>query len=93
MLRQILPIIAASIVLLAPAQAQFSDVSPLFELTAPAAGPFPTDRFTIADPSQNTGLRVNLPKPDCEQRPSDCEDIDVLNTLDGFNVQPRLSNS
>ena len=24
-------------------------------------------------------------------RPSDCEDIDVLNTLDGFNLQPRIS--
>jgi hypothetical protein len=34
---------------------------------------------------------VNLPKPDCVQRPSDCNDITVLNTLDGFNMQPRLS--
>jgi hypothetical protein len=24
-------------------------------------------------------------------RPSDCADIDVLNTLDGFNLQPRIS--
>ena len=24
-------------------------------------------------------------------RPSDCADIDVINTLDGFNLQPRLS--
>ena len=24
-------------------------------------------------------------------RPSDCADIDVLNTLDGFNIQPRIS--
>ena len=24
-------------------------------------------------------------------RPSDCADIDVLNTLDGFNMQPRIS--
>jgi pimeloyl-ACP methyl ester carboxylesterase len=29
--------------------------------------------------------------PDCGQRPSDCEDVAVINTLDGFNVQPRLS--
>src|SRR5262249_49937540 len=47
--------------------------------------------FTVDDPSQNTGLRVNLPKPDCAARPSDCEDLDVINTLDGFNLQPRLS--
>jgi hypothetical protein len=32
-----------------------------------------------------------LPKPDCAARPSDCADIDVLNTLDGFNAQPRIS--
>jgi hypothetical protein len=29
--------------------------------------------------------------PDCAARPSDCADVAVLNTLDGFNVQPRLS--
>src|SRR5215213_5196744 len=63
----------------------------LFDLTIHTGGPFPSDRFTVADPSQNTGLRVNLPKPDCDARPSDCEDLDVINTLDGFNLQPRLS--
>ncbi len=36
-------------------------------------------------------MRVDLPKPDCTVRPSDCADIDVLNMLDGFNVQPRIS--
>jgi len=34
---------------------------------------------------------VDLPKPDCAVRPSDCADIDVINTLDGFNLQPRLA--
>src|SRR5439155_455939 len=33
----------------------------------------------------------NLPKPNCATFPSDCADIDVLNTLDGFNLQPRIS--
>lgn len=55
------------------------------------AAPFPSDRFTLPDSSQNTGLRVNLPEPDCSVQISDCQDIDVLNELDGFNVQPRLS--
>jgi hypothetical protein len=32
-----------------------------------------------------------LPKPDCGTRPSDCADLDVINTLDRFNVQPRMS--
>jgi hypothetical protein len=38
-----------------------------------------------------TGLQIELPMPPCEDRPSDCRDVAVLNTLDGFNVQPRLS--
>lgn len=62
-----------------------------FNLDSPSGGPFPSNRFSVADATQNTGLRVNLPKPDCSARPSDCEDLDVINTLDGFNLQPRLS--
>ena len=53
--------------------------------------PFPTNLYTVRDHTQATGLRVNLPKPDCSVRPSDCADIDVLNQLDGFNIQPRIS--
>ncbi|HEY0476406.1 MAG TPA: hypothetical protein VGD37_02730 [Kofleriaceae bacterium] len=52
---------------------------------------FPSDRFTVLDFTQNTFLRVHLPKPDCRAQPVACEDIDVLNTLDGFNPQPRLT--
>jgi hypothetical protein len=75
-------------------------VHPLFDLAVatprpdPAAltkSPFPSDRFTVADPTQNTGLRVNLPSPDQATNPSDYQDTQVLNTLDGFNLQPRLS--
>lgn len=62
-----------------------------FDLGSLHGGPFPSNRFTVADSTQNTGLRVDLPKPDCSSRPSDCEDIDVTNELDGFNLQPRLS--
>ena len=54
-------------------------------------GPFPSDRFTVADSSQLTGRRVNLPLPDRATHPSDYDDISVINTLDGFNLQPRLS--
>jgi hypothetical protein len=36
-------------------------------------------------------LRVNLPKPNCTVQVTDCQDLDVINTLDGFNLQPRLS--
>jgi Bacterial virulence factor lipase N-terminal len=66
-------------------------VHALFDLATPDGSPFPSNRFTVADPGQNTGLRVNLPKPDCLARPSDCEDLDIINTLDGFNQLPRLS--
>jgi hypothetical protein len=62
-----------------------------FDLSAPNIGPFPSDRFTVADSSQLTGRRVNLPLPDRAARPSDYDDISVINTLDGFNLQPRLS--
>jgi hypothetical protein len=74
-----------------PSAVADGSVQPRFDLTEPSGGPFPSDRFTVPDPTQVTGLRVNLPKPDCALRRSDCEDIDVLNTLDGFNLQPRLS--
>ena len=62
-----------------------------FGLDAPDSGPFPSDRFTVADASQLTGRRVNLPLPDAATRPSDYADVSVINTLDGFNLQPRLS--
>jgi hypothetical protein len=56
---------------------------------------FPSDRFTVLDFSQNTFRRVNLAKPaDCASTAAkalQCQDIEVLNTLDGFNIQPRLS--
>lgn len=66
-------------------------VHALFDLNAPVTGPFPSDWFTSADNSHNTGRRVSLPLPDCETRRSDCENVAVLNALDGFNLQPRLS--
>jgi hypothetical protein len=66
-------------------------VQPRFDLSSPEGGPFPSNRWTTIDWSQKTGVRVDLPKPDCAVRPSDCADIDVLNTLDGFNMQPRIS--
>jgi len=77
--------------LLAPSVAGGSGVHALFDLDAPSTSPFPSDRFTVRDKTQNTRLRVDLPKPDCVIQVSDCEDIGTLNTLDGFNLQPRLS--
>lgn len=64
---------------------------PLFNLQSTAQSPFPSDRFAVLDSQQLTGLRVNLPLPNCGTNPSDCADITLLNQLDGFNLQPRLS--
>jgi hypothetical protein len=78
--------------LLAAALIGLSLVVPGTALAAVQVGqPFPSDLFTTQDRTQLTGLRVDLPKPDCAVRPSDCADVDVLNTLDGFNIQPRIS--
>jgi len=77
--------------LLAPSLSLAAGVTAVFDVASPGNGPFPSDRYTVPDATQNTGLRVTLPKPDCVARPSDCADIDVINTLDGFNVQPRLT--
>jgi hypothetical protein len=65
---------------------------PANALAATSAGqPFPSNLYTVPDSSQLTGVHVDLPLPDCSTNPSDCADIAILNTLDGFNVQPRIS--
>lgn len=55
------------------------------------ASPFPSNRHTVVDFGNATFRRVNLPRPDCAVRVSDCQDIDVINTLDGFSTQPRIT--
>jgi hypothetical protein len=56
-----------------------------------AVSPFPSDLLTAADPAQRTGLRVDLPLPDCAAQPSACDDVRLLNELDGFDLSPRLA--
>src|SRR5262249_35668914 len=82
-------LLLAAIVLL-PALA-VAATHPLFNLDSTTQSPTPSDRFTVLDRHQNTGLRVNLPFPNCATNPSDCLDITLLNQLDGFNLQPRIS--
>lgn len=74
----------------APAAAA-EPVSVRFDLSDPAGSPFPSDRFTLRDWSNLTLRRVNLPRPDCALQPSECEDLDLLNALDGFSTQPRIT--
>jgi len=52
---------------------------------------FPTDQLTVRDPSQLTGRRVALPMPDCAVAPTDCQDIALINQLDGFDLDPQVS--
>src|SRR3954466_11745342 len=80
---------AASLSLLAP-MALADGVSVRNDPT-PAGAPFPSNRYTVFDGSSDLFRRVNLPKPDCSVRVSDCQDIDVINTLDGFSTQPRIT--
>jgi hypothetical protein len=65
-------------------------VEALFDLSSPQGSPFPSDRFSVLEFKNLTYRRVNLPAPDCAVRVSDCQDVELLNTLDGFNLQPRL---
>lgn len=53
--------------------------------------PFPSDLFTVPDSEQLTGQRVRLPRPDCAQQPDDCADIDLLDRLDGFSLNPTAT--
>jgi hypothetical protein len=74
-----------------PMLAGAAGTSVRFDLSSPDGAPFPSDRYTSVDWSQLSQRRVKLPKPNCQTRPSDCMDVDVLNTLDGFNTQPRIT--
>jgi hypothetical protein len=66
-------------------------VHALFNLDVKMEAPFPSNWFTVADRSNLTNRRINLPLPDCKVYVSDCEDLNVINEVDGFNLQPRLS--
>lgn len=52
---------------------------------------FPTDRLTAADPAQLTGRRVRLSLVNCFAAPSSCDEIGLLNGLDGWSVNPRMT--
>src|SRR5207245_2223134 len=66
-------------------------VHPIFGLAAPSDGPFPSDRFTELDETQNTCQHVSLPAVDCASQPSECLERGMLNQFDGFNTKPRIS--
>jgi hypothetical protein len=53
-----------------------------FNTNDPADGPFPSDAFAKTDPSQKTGERVNVPSGQLAP---------LLNQLDGFSINPRIT--
>jgi len=56
-----------------------------------AVSVFPTDALTVADTTQLTGRRIDLPLPDCDERRTDCHTVRLLEQLDGFDLDPRLA--
>ncbi len=87
-------IVLLSAVWLSPLVSHAAGVKVLFDVDDPTKTIFPSNLFTVIDFSQNTFRRVDLPKPaECATTPVPvkCTDIDVLNELDGFNPQPRVS--
>ena len=80
--------------LLLPATSHAKGVEALFSTDRTLAVPFntvyPSNLFTVPDPSHNTGLRLNILNPDCQVFVSYCEGLVSTNELDGFNLQPLL---
>lgn len=58
---------------------------------APTPGIFPSNRLTVRDHAQLTGRRIDIRPTNCRRRPSDCEDVRLLDQLDGFDLDPRVT--
>jgi hypothetical protein len=60
--------------------------------TTPDTRPFPDNAFTVADSTQVTGRRVALPTAGCATTgQSLCDDLALVNQLDGFDIRPRVT--
>lgn len=62
----------------------------LFDPSTPDTGPFPTDFLTLPDPVQKSGLRVNIPVPDCTSQYTACQEAGLADQLDGFSIRARV---
>lgn len=67
-----------------------SGTTPVFDYASLNASPFPSDAFTTPDAGQRTGVRINLPSPSCSSEPTTCAEVELINQLDGFSVNPRI---
>jgi hypothetical protein len=71
---------------------QAANTTVVFDPARPETGPFPSNVLTVADGAQQTGLRIDMPFPNC-QTPANlvaCAEILAVNQLDGFPMKPRL---
>ena len=59
--------------------------------SSPSGAPFPTDRYDGRRTQRNSRAARGPAEAGLRGAPVGLPDIDVLNTLDGFNLQPRLS--
>ncbi len=59
--------------------------------TARVLSAFPSDRLTVPDRSQLTGRRVALPVTGCSTSPTTCNELRLIDQLDGFDLDPRLA--
>jgi pimeloyl-ACP methyl ester carboxylesterase len=67
----------------------FASTAVLFDPATPQTGPFPTDYLTVPDATQKTGLRLNLPLPPCDTQYTSCQEVGLLEQVDGFSTRAR----
>ncbi len=82
-----------SLFFLLPLRLWCDNTTVLFQPLSPSVGPFPANALTLQASNQKTGLQVNLPLParcNLLSASSGCVNIELLNQLDGFNVNPRI---
>lgn len=60
--------------------------------STPESRIMPSNLFTVTDPAQLTGIRINLPVPACNNgNYSNCDNLRLLNLQDGFDLRPRIT--
>ena len=73
--RQRLVVSVVTALVLLPGLVFAGGVHVRFDFSSTAGTVYPNNGFTADDHAQQTGLRVDLPKPDCGVRVSDCQEI------------------
>jgi Big-like domain-containing protein len=87
-----LPLMAVLIASIIPMTASAASRVQVLTGATPDVRIMPSNTITVADPSQITGIRVNLPVPACgTSNRSVCDDLNLLNLQDGFDLRPRVT--